>query len=74
MQTKILQGLPFLVNPETRQIFAYEKPLSAHPLLLGTYDPQSEKIALRADWRDVYAPGLAAYRAAEKPRQRQKRG
>lgn len=73
MQTKILQGLPFLFNPDTRQIFAYEKPVGNNPLLLGTYDPQTERITLRADWREVYAPGLAAYRAAEKPRQRQKR-
>jgi hypothetical protein len=74
MQTKILQGLPFLVNPETQQIFAYEKPISAHPLLLGEYDAQTERITLRPDWREVYAPVLASYRATEKPRQRQKRG
>lgn len=74
MQQKILQGLPFWVNPETKQIYAFEKPMPAQAdmLCLGTFDPQTEQITLAPNWRELYKPRLETYRATEKPRQRKK--
>ncbi len=70
MLTKILQGVPFLCDPTTKTIYAYEK-VPTHPLLaLGTYDPATETMSLASNWKELYAPKLAAYRASEKPRSR----
>ena len=70
MLTKVLQGIPFLVDPATKRIFAYEKPLQGEPLCLGTYDPQTETFTLVDGWKDLYEPKVIAYRQTEKPRSR----
>lgn len=74
MQQKILQGLPFWADSETKQIYAFEKPQPplTDMLCLGTYDPKTEQITLLPNWRELYQPRLDAYRAVEKPRQRKK--
>ncbi len=70
MLTKILHGVPFLCDATNKTIYAYEK-VPTHPLLaLGTYDPVTETISLTSNWKELYAPKLAAYRASEKPRSR----
>ena len=70
MLTKILQGVPFLCDATTKTIYAYEK-VPTHPLLaLGTYDPATETMSLASNWKELYAPKVAAYRASEKPRSR----
>lgn len=74
MQVKTLQGIPFLVDPATKNIYAYEKnpsPAAAStPLHLGTYDPTTETYTLRPDWENAYKERVDAYRASEKPRSR----
>jgi len=68
MQSKQIQGLHFLVDKE-KNVFSYEKD-GKEPILLGKYDAEKEKVALRADWREVYQPRLELYRTTEKPRSR----
>jgi hypothetical protein len=70
MLVKVLQGIPFLVEPSTQSIFAYEKPLVGTPLRLGTYDLETETFTLVDGWKELYQSKLAAYRASEKPRSR----
>jgi hypothetical protein len=70
MLVKTLQGIPFLCDPTTKTIYAYEK-IPTQPLLaLGTYDPATETFTLAPDWKERYAPKLAAHRASEAPRSR----
>lgn len=70
MQVKTLNGIPFLVDPATKMLYAYEKNPSSTPLHLGTYDPENQTYELRADWQEAYKPQVEAYRASEKPRSR----
>ena len=70
MLTKVLQGLPFLVDPVSKRIFAFEKPLEGEPLCLGTYDPETEKFQLIETWKELYQEKLETYRATEKVRSR----
>jgi hypothetical protein len=70
MLVKVLQGIPFLVEPSTQSIFAYEKPLVGTPLRLGTYDLETETFTLVDGWKELYQSKLDAYRATEKPRSR----
>ena len=70
MIVKILQGVPFLVDSTTQNIYAYEKLPSTNPLHLGTYDPVTERFTLRSDWKEVYQPRVDAHRSVEKPRSR----
>lgn len=70
MIVKVLQGVPFLVDSSTKTIYAYEKPISANPLRLGTYNPETETFQLLDNWKELYQPRLEAHRAAEKPRSR----
>jgi hypothetical protein len=68
MQSKQIQGLHFLVDKE-KNVFSYEKD-GKEPILLGTYDPEKDRVILKADWRTLYQPRLELYRATEKPRSR----
>lgn len=70
MIVKTFQGIPFLVDTATKQIYAYEKPLVGTPLCLGSYDPVKETFTLVEGWKELYEPRLIAYRQAEKPRSR----
>ena len=70
MLTKILQGIPFLVEPATKRIFAYEKPVQGEPLFLGIYDPETETFQLVPNWKELYESKVIAYRQSEKPRSR----
>lgn len=68
--TKVLNGVPFLVDTANKVIYAYEKPVSANPLRLGTYNAENETFQLVENWKELYQPRLEAHRAAEKPRSR----
>ena len=70
MLVKVFQGIPFLIEPSTKSIFAYEKPIQGTPLRLGTYDPETETFTLVDDWKELYQPKLDAHRQAERPRSR----
>ena len=70
MLTKVLQGIPFLVEPATKRIFAFEKPIKGEPLCLGTYDPQTEMFQLVENWKELYEEKVKVYRQTEKPRSR----
>ena len=70
MLVKVLQGVPFLVDPATQSIYAYEKPVQGTPLCLGTYDPVKETFTLVEGWKELYQAKLEAYRKSEKPRSR----
>lgn len=70
MLTKVLQGIPFLVDPATKRIFAFEKPLQGEPLCLGTYDPIAETFQLIDNWKDLYQEKVEQYRQTEKARSR----
>ncbi len=70
MLTKILQGIPFLCDPVTKTIYAYEK-IPTQPLLaIGTYEPETEKFTLAANWKELYEPKLLAHRESVKPKSR----
>ncbi len=70
MLVKVLQGIPFLVDPATKTIYAYEKPVQGTPVCLGTYDAEKETFSLYDNWKSLYQPKLEAYRQTEKPRSR----
>lgn len=70
MLVKTLQGIPFLCDPTTKTVYAYEK-VPTQPLLqLGTYDPDAETVTLHSNWNQLYASKLASYRASLAPRSR----
>ncbi len=69
MQKKILQGIPFWVDAQNR-IYLFENKETPGTIVLGTYNPQTEKIQLREDWKDVYQPKLDEYRASLQSRAR----
>lgn len=69
MQVKTLQGIPFLVEPTTKKIYAYEKQ-PTEPLWLGTFDAEAQTYQLRPDWQQAYQPVLEAYRSSIKPHSR----
>jgi hypothetical protein len=70
MIVKTLQGIPFLCDPVTKTIYAYEK-VPTQPLLqLGTYDPDAETFTLLSNWKELYEGKLAAHRASVAPRSR----
>ena len=70
MLVKVLQGIPFLVEPATKKIYAYEKPLVGPALCLGTYDSDKETFTLVEDWKELYQSKLDSHRQTEKPRSR----
>lgn len=74
MLRKTLQGIPFLVDPSTKTIYAYEPLPAQNPLALGTYNPETEAFTLFENWKELYEARLQAYRASEKPRQRAQGG
>ncbi len=70
MIVKTLQGIPFLCDPVSKTIYAYEK-VPTQPLLqLGTYDPEAETFTLSPNWKELYETRLAAHRASVAPRSR----
>jgi hypothetical protein len=70
MIVKNLQGIPFLCDPVTKSIYAYEKVPTQPLLALGTYNPETETFTLVPNWKELYEPRLVAHRASEKPRSR----
>ena len=70
MIVKTLQGIPFLCDPVTKTIYAYEKAPTQPLLALGTYDPEKETFTLVANWKELYEPKLLAYRASVTARSR----
>lgn len=70
LTVKTLQGIPFLCDAATKTIYAYEKVVTQPLLALGTYDPDAETFTLFANWKELYAPRLQAYRASEPIRSR----
>lgn len=68
--TEVLNGIPFLVDPNTKSVFAFEKPVSVNPLRLGTYDPATKTFELLPNWKELYQARLEAYRDTERPRTR----
>lgn len=71
MLTKTLQGIPFLVDPATKILYAYEKLPAQSLLALGTYTPESETFTLVDNWKELYEPKLKAYRDTLQVRSRQ---
>lgn len=70
MQKKILQGIPFWVDAQNR-IYVFEtKEAPVNPICLGTYNPQTDMIALKENWRELYAGNLEEYRKKCGPRAR----
>lgn len=69
MQRKLIQGIPFWLDAQNR-VYAYDPTTSENPIWLGTYSPQKEMIEFRDDWREAYAPALAAYRQQNQARSR----
>lgn len=67
MISKVLQGIPFLVDASSKKIYAFEKPVSANPLCLGTYDPEKETFQLYDNWKELYESKLQEYRQTVKP-------
>lgn len=70
MLVKTLQGIPFLCDPVSKTIYAYEKNPTQPLLALGTYNPEAETFTLLQDWKELYESRVAAYRASLQPRSR----
>jgi hypothetical protein len=70
MLVKTFQGIPFLVEPSTKRIFLYEKPLVGSAICIGTYDPEKETFQLIDNWKDLCQGKLETYRQTEKARSR----
>lgn len=68
MQKKIIQGIPFWVDGQ--RVYAFENKETQGTLLLGTYNPQTEQVQLREDWKEVYQAKLAEYRSKLQSRPR----
>ena len=70
MKKELIQGIPFWVDAQNR-IFAFEgKEVPTNPLWLGSYNTQTKKIDLRADWQAAYEEKLSEYRRSTAPRAR----
>jgi hypothetical protein len=67
MLVKTLQGIPFLCDPTTKTIYAYEKVPTQPLLVLGSYNPEAETFTLLENWKELYEPKLRAYRESVKP-------
>ncbi len=65
-----IQGIPFLLDPTTNNLYAYEKVPTQPLLLLGNFNPQSETFQLLENWKELYEPKLKAYRESLQPRSR----
>lgn len=70
MIVKTLQGIPFLCEPSTKTIYAYEKNPTQPLLMLGSYDPDKETFQLVENWKELFEARLTSYRNTEKPRSR----
>jgi len=70
MIVKTLQGIPFLCDPVTKILYAYEKVPTQPLLVLGTYNAETDSFTLVENWKTLYEPKLQAYRASERPRSR----
>ncbi len=70
MIVKTLQGIPFLCDPVTKTIYAYEKVPTQPLLALGTYNPETETFTLLDNWKELYEPRLKQYRESLQPRSR----
>ena len=70
MLVKTLQGIPFLCDPVSKTVYAYEKTPTQPLLALGTYNPETETFQLVDNWKELYEPRVAAYRASLQPRSR----
>ena len=69
MLRKVIQGIPFWLDTQNR-IYAYDPADQTNPLWLGTYNPQTEKVELREDWRQAYATKIESYRQGAQTRSR----
>ena len=70
MKKEVIQGIPFWLDTQNR-IYAFEgKEVPSSPLWLGTYNPSTQKVDLRADWQAAYAERLEEYRRKTTPRPR----
>ena len=70
MLVKTLQGIPFLCDPVSKTVYAYEKVPTQPLLALGSYNPEAETFTLVDNWKELYEPRVAAYRASLQPRSR----
>ena len=70
MIAKVIQGIPFLIDPSTKRAYAYEKPIQGTPLYLGIYDAERETVQLVENWRELFQAKLEEYRQIERPRSR----
>ncbi len=70
MLVKTLQGIPFLCDPATKTIYAYEKTPTQPLLALGTYNSETETFTLVENWKELYEPKLKTYRESVKPQSR----
>lgn len=70
MQKKIIQGIPFWVDAQNRIYLFETKEAPTNPICLGTYSPQTETIALKDNWRELYQANIEEYRRKSAPRAR----
>lgn len=70
MLVKTLQGIPFLCDPVSKTVYAYEKTPTQPLLALGTFNPETESFTLLENWKALYEPKLKAYRESVKPQSR----
>ena len=70
MQRKVVQGLPIWVDSQQRA-FSYEtNDALVKSVWLGAYNPTTDTLELRPNWKAVYEPRLIEYRATQVPRLR----
>ena len=71
MQYKNIQGVPYWVDSANKAyIFEKKDEKPQAPIQIGTYDPKTETITLRENWKEVYAQTLQNYRESQASRPR----
>jgi hypothetical protein len=68
MQRKVLQGVPYWVDAQNK-IYAYTQNDTTY-LCLGTYSPETEKVTLLPNWKELYTQKLMEYRTSAQARAR----
>lgn len=68
MQKEIIEGIPYWKDKHNT-VFSFESD-KKNLLELGTYNPTTELLTLKADWLQQYQSKLSIYREGLKQRER----
>ena len=68
MQKEVIEGVPYWKD-KSNNIYCFE-PDKKNLIVLGTYNPEKDTIALKDNWKELYQSKLDDYRKNLKNRER----